>query len=172
MQQVDSAGGIGGETPREVLELDYKGLAAAAYAAGWAVLANHADAEDIAAAALTIFVLQAELPDTPRAWVTTVAKRLAINLKKRLSREVPLDEHYDRAAQRDTVDELAMQMLIEERLRKLSPRQQQAIRERYLLDKNVAGVAAALGISIEAAKTHLHRARRQLRILLAEVGEG
>ena len=51
-------------------------------------------------------------------------------------------------------------------LRALPDRQRVAVALHYLADLSVADVAAAMGISEGAVKTHLHRARSQLAVSL------
>lgn len=174
MQVGDSGGTMpeGGLTPRETLELDYPGLARAAYRAADKVLGNHADAEDVTIHALSILLVQSETPESPRAWVTTVAHRLAINLRRKLIQERTVALRLDPVVSRDVIEELATAMLVAQLMKKLSPQQRKAIRQRYLEDKDVSAVAKALGVSLETVKTHLKRARQQLRALLADVGEG
>jgi RNA polymerase sigma-70 factor (ECF subfamily) len=174
MQVADASGALpeGGLSPRETIELDYPGLAKAAYGAANHVLRNHADAEDVAIHALSILLVQSSTPESPRAWVTTVAKRLAINLARKLTRERDLAQRLDPVASRDVIEKLATKILVAQALERLSPQQREAIRQRYLRGEDVSTVAEMLGISRETAKTHLQRARTQLRALLADVGEG
>jgi RNA polymerase sigma-70 factor (ECF subfamily) len=55
-----------------------------------------------------------------------------------------------------------------EALRQLSPNQRAAIVLRHVVDLDVEEVARRMGVAVPTVRVHLHRARKRLRVLLAE----
>ena len=109
------------------------------------------------------------------ARLTTWIFRIVLNLlsqegqKKRGSREVALDPELT-AHQPRTIDRSAGDLELRDRLEKamtmLPPNYRLLIAGHYLQDVKYGDLAEALDIPVGTVKTHLHRAKKQLRALL------
>jgi RNA polymerase sigma-70 factor (ECF subfamily) len=97
--------------------------------------------------------------DSLAAWVTTVALNLSRSRWRRLMAERRARERWGpRPAEPDSDRSVDM----ERALRRLSPRQRQAVVLHYYLGYEVKDVADLLGIAEGTAKSTLHRAREAL----------
>jgi RNA polymerase sigma factor (sigma-70 family) len=92
------------------------------------------------------------------AWVLRVTINLAIDVTRRRTPPVPAPAPGDPAAELTV-----LRLALVEALRSLPPRQREAIALRYLADLRETDVAEALGISLGAVKTHVHRGLGALR---------
>lgn len=109
------------------------------------------------------------------ARLTTWIFRIVLNLlaqegaKRRASREVALDaqlpSHEPRSADR-SVRDLELRDRLDKALAKLPPNYRLLIAAHYLHEVKYEDLAEALDIPIGTVKTHLHRAKKQLRDLL------
>jgi RNA polymerase sigma-70 factor (ECF subfamily) len=109
------------------------------------------------------------------ARLTTWIFRIVLNLlsqegqKRRTSREVALDPEVP-AHQLRAVDRSAGDLELRDRLEKamtlLPPNYRLLIAGHYLQDVKYEDLAEALDIPVGTVKTHLHRAKKQLRALL------
>ncbi|MGH9349712.1 MAG: RNA polymerase sigma factor [Vicinamibacterales bacterium] len=109
------------------------------------------------------------------AKLTTWIFRIVLNLlsqeseKRRASREVALDPerpaHQPRAEDRSARD-LELRDRLEKALARLPPNYRLLIAGHYLHDVKYEDLAEALDIPVGTVKTHLHRAKKQLRALL------
>jgi RNA polymerase sigma-70 factor, ECF subfamily len=108
--------------------------------------------------------------DSPRAWVRRVLINRATSMRRRLASEW-------RAVSRVGPPEPAPPDLTPETtgvwraVRELPRRQQQAVVLHYVGQLSMAEIADAMGCSEGAVKSHLHRARQQLRGPLAAWNE-
>ncbi|HEY4320376.1 MAG TPA: sigma-70 family RNA polymerase sigma factor [Gemmatimonadales bacterium] len=101
------------------------------------------------------------IPDTPAAWLTTVARNLLRNHVRRLPHD-PLDETLVAATTRP--DRSAeQQSLLTRALGHLSVPHQRLLRAFHFDRQPVAHIAADHGISERAVEGRLRRARQQLR---------
>ena len=101
--------------------------------------------------------------------------RIVLNLlsherdTRRAAREVPLDDRVParepRASDRAATD-LELRDRLEKALARLSPQYRVLIAGHYLQDVKYEELAEALDIPVGTVKTHLHRAKKQLRALL------
>ena len=89
----------------------------------------------------------------PAAWVTTTALNVARRQLRRRPPVPPPDPGVGTGEDR---------VAVVEAIRRLPPRQQEAVALHYLLDLTVADTAAAMGIDEGTVKTHLSRARESL----------
>lgn len=131
-----------------------------AYRVSFRVLGDRGDAEDVAQEALARAHLRwPHLREKPEGWIVTVATNLSIDRHRRrrrltgLARE-PLalvDVH-----QAERID-------LARALRRLPRRQREVVVLRYLADWSERDVAAALGISAGAVKSHASRGLSALR---------
>ena len=106
--------------------------------------------------------------DDPGSWVRRVVTNRAVSRWRRLGREVRAlariaGRERDAIAATETFDAAFWGAVHD-----LPAKQAMAITLRYVGDLSVADVAAALGCSEGAAKTHLHRARTTLHGALSE----
>jgi RNA polymerase sigma-70 factor (ECF subfamily) len=101
------------------------------------------------------------IPDTPQAWLTTVARNLLLNHFRRLPNE-PLDESLVAAAARPD-QSVGRRSLLVRALAQLSIPHQRLLRAFHFDHHPVAHIAADHGISERAAEGRLRRARQQLR---------
>ena len=109
------------------------------------------------------------------AKLTTWIFRIVLNLlsqdagKRRASREVALDPevpgHQPRALDR-SLNDLEMRDRLEKAMARLPADYRLLIAGHYLHDVKYEDLAEALDIPIGTVKTHLHRAKKQLRALL------
>jgi len=109
------------------------------------------------------------------AKLTTWIFRIVLNLlsqesqKRRASREVPLDSelpsHEPRSHDRSTTD-FELRDRLEKAMARLPPNYRLLIAGHYLHDVKYEDLAEALDIPVGTVKTHLHRAKKQLRDLL------
>ena len=144
----------------------YRRYGGEVYRYSYAVLGNHADAEDVTQ---TTFLNayraleQGAHPRKPSNWLLTIASNAIkdrFRQEQATPRPVELDEHIaGREADDDdapTVGELLTA------LSKIPPRQRQAIVLREFEGRSYAEVAAILGVTTSALETLLFRARRSL----------
>jgi RNA polymerase sigma-70 factor, ECF subfamily len=109
------------------------------------------------------------------ARLTTWIFRIVLNLlaqdsqKRRGTREVPLDAelpgHEPRSPDR-AMDDLELRDRLEKAMAQLPPNYRLLVAGHYLNDVKYEDLADALDIPVGTVKTHLHRAKRQLRALL------
>ena len=106
--------------------------------------------------------------ERPEAWVRRVAIRLAVRTARRDRLRIALEGQAQAGGDGRRTPDLDLA----DALGSLSVRQRACVLLFYLEDRPLAEVAQILGISEGSAKTHLHRARQRLAILLEEVDEG
>jgi RNA polymerase sigma-70 factor (sigma-E family) len=146
-------------------ELAFEGLYRLAYKVAFRIVGDRPEAEDIAQEALARASLRwTRLHEHPEGWVSRVASNLAIDRYRRRRREPhipvgPLGVVDDRVTER--ADLVAA-------LRRLPRRQREVVVMRYLADLTEGDVAAALGCSVGAVKTHASRGLAALRRHMGE----
>lgn len=125
-------------------------------------------AEDLAAEALARTYARWSKVRThpnPEAWLFKVLGNLCVDHVRRAARRpelvVDLAEHGGGA------EESVLRLDLAEALGRLSPRQQEVVVLRHVIDLSEEDVALTLGMSTGAVKTHLHRATSRLRADLA-----
>jgi len=98
-------------------------------------------------------------PDRVRSWLFSIAHRKAIDSHRARGRDVPMAEPPERAApERDSPNgELWSHV------RRLPPKQRDAVAHRFAADLPYRDVARAMGISEAAARRNVHEALRTLR---------
>jgi RNA polymerase sigma factor (sigma-70 family) len=150
---------------REIDHL-YRAHVAEVYRYAFAVLGNHADAEDVTQ---TTFLNayraleQGVKPRKPSNWLLTIASNA---IKQRFRQEqarpryVELDERVAHAATEDEEGPSVGELLTA--LAKIPPQQRQAIVLREFEGRSYAEVAEILGVTTSALETLLFRARRSL----------
>jgi len=145
-----------------------------------AILSDLSEAEEIVQEALLRLWRQAPTWE-PRARIGTylhrVAYRLAIDRLRRRRPHVDIDDYDDRIedegeAPDRRLDRLDDVRIVHEALDRLSDRQRAVIVLAHFQELGQAEAAAILGIGEHAYESLLARARRRLRMLLAENGEG
>lgn len=113
------------------------------------------------------------------AWLGTIATRTAIDLLRKIKRrndilieDVYIDEdHFDEemTSIEDKIEFQFLEKVIQKKIQVLEPpgyREVLILKYEYeLQDKEIA---EALGISVSAAKSRLHRARKKLQVLLGD----
>lgn len=152
---------------REIDDL-YRAHVAEVYRYAYAVLGNHADAEDVTQ---TTFLNayrsleQGVRPRKPTNWLLTIASN-AIKQRFRQEqtrpRQVELDERIAQAGTDDEDDEGPSVGELLTALSKIPPQQRQAIVLREFEGRSYNEIAEILGISTSALETLLFRARRSL----------
>jgi RNA polymerase sigma factor (sigma-70 family) len=151
---------------REIDDL-YRAHVAEVYRYAFAVLGNHADAEDVTQ---TTFLNayraleQGVKPRKPANWLLTIASN-AIKQRFRQEqsrpRQVELDERIAHAGADDDDDGPSVGELLTA-LSKIPPQQRQAIVLREFEGRSYAEIAEILGVTTSALETLLFRARRSL----------
>ena len=151
---------------REIDDL-YRAHVAEVYRYAYAVLGNHADAEDVTQ---TTFLNayrsleQGVRPRKPSNWLLTIASN-AIKQRFRQEqsrpRQVELDERIAHAETDDDEDGPSVGELLTA-LSKIPPQQRQAIVLREFEGRSYAEIAEILGVTTSALETLLFRARRSL----------
>jgi RNA polymerase sigma-70 factor (ECF subfamily) len=116
-----------------------------------------------------------------RAWVFRVVANLALTARssgrrsalslRRWAPAAPLGGRTDSAGTR-LDDEIAARDLVRSALKKLPPRQREAITLHYLADLTVNDTALAMRVSPGTAKTHIERGITTLRGVLGPQAEG
>ena len=138
-----------------------------AYKVSFRVLGDRGDAEDVAQEALARAHLRwSRLRDRPEGWVVTVATNLSIDRHRRRRRLTGLGPEplaLVELHQSERID-------LARALRRLPRRQREVVVLRYLADFSEADVAAALGVSTGAVKSHASRGLAALRRWLEEGG--
>ena len=152
---------------REIDDL-YRAHVAEVYRYAYAVLGNHADAEDVTQ---TTFLNayraleQGVRPRKPTNWLLTIASN-AIKQRFRQEqsrpRQVEFDERIAQAGTDDEDDEGPSVGELLTALSKIPPQQRQAIVLREFEGRSYNEIAEILGISTSALETLLFRARRSL----------
>ncbi len=109
--------------------------------------------------------------DNPGAWVRRVAINLATSRRRRLRTEA---RALLRLGPPDDVPEVALHGDPEvwAAVATLPPRQRAVITLHHLEDRPVAEIAETLGISVSAATSNLHKARRRLAEVLGAADHG
>ena len=142
------------------------------------------DPRDLAAEALARAYAQWDRIGTMewrRAWVFRVVGNLALTARssgrrsalsfRRWAPVMATDGRTDSGPAR-LEDEIADRELLRSALRKLPPRQRDAITIHYIADLTVKDTALAMSISPETAKTHIERGLTTLRVVLGPNLEG
>ena len=149
---------------REVDDL-YRRHGAEVYRYAYAVLGNHADAEDVTQ---TTFLNayraleQGVRPRKPSNWLLTIASnaiKQRFRQERARPRQVELDEHI--AGQESDDDGPSVGELLTA-LSKIPPQQRQAIVLREFEGRSYSEIAEILGVTTTALETLLFRARRSL----------
>lgn len=128
------------------------------------VCPSAADAEDAAQSTL-LKLLQRTEPltrtDTPRPWLFTVVRNHCLRLVKVAARFAAMpDDHIDPAPARLEDGALVSRLL--QAISELDEEQRDVLIRRDVLGESGKHVATALGLSLPAVKSRLHRARRAL----------
>ncbi|MFC8201758.1 RNA polymerase sigma factor [Streptomyces sp. NPDC057298] len=118
-------------------------------------------AEDAAAEAMTRLFPRWEKVCTPKAWVRTVALRVARQIAQEQHHALPDWELTDGKAA-DDLAAVELALTVGSAIPALPPRQQEAIRL-ALVDMTPAEIADALGCTAEQARGNLAHARRTLQ---------
>ena len=152
---------------REIDDL-YRAHVAEVYRYAFAVLGNHADAEDVTQ---TTFLNayraleQGVKPRKPSSWLLTIASN-AIKQRFRQEqarpRQVELDERIAHAGVADEDDDGPSVGELLTALSKIPPQQRQAIVLREFEGRSYSEIAEILGVTTSALETLLFRARRSL----------
>ena len=104
-------------------------------------------------------------PANPAAWVTRVAMNRAVSgFRRRLAER----RAHDRLARATGPHDPPSDLDLERAVSALPMRQRQVVVLRYLLQFDVAEIAALLGVHAGTVKTSLHRARTSMAAALAE----
>ncbi|MBE1531841.1 SigE family RNA polymerase sigma factor [Actinomadura algeriensis] len=98
----------------------------------------------------------------PETWIRTTAWRLAISRWRRRRRALDAWTRLGGEPQRAAVQPGPETVALAQSLRRLPPRQRQAVFLFYLCDLSVAQIAAETGTSTGSVKTHLSRGRAAL----------
>lgn len=139
----------------------FESLFVAAYGVAHRILGSAAEAEDVAAEAMSRALDRwrrvGGMP-SPTGWVVRVATNLAIDTVRRRRFVGPVElETSSKADDADT------RLAVREMLRRLPRRQRDVLALRYLADLSEAEIAVVLGISPGSVKRHTSRALSRLR---------
>ncbi|MFC6510875.1 sigma-70 family RNA polymerase sigma factor [Promicromonospora citrea] len=134
-----------------------------------------AEAEDVVAEVFAIAWRKGELPDSPRAWLLGVARRVLANQVRAQQRRAALAERArvhpaptdpDGAALLGELDELRRALAL------LRPADREVIALLAAEELSTAEVAQVLGCTTATAATRVHRARRRLRAAYDQLDQG
>ncbi len=109
---------------------------------------------------------------TVRAWIFTIARRVAIDLHRRRpgGREVGGDALPELGAMDGRLDTLVLELTVREALDALSPAHRQALELAYQHDLSQSEIAERLGVPLGTVKSRTHTALRAMREALGERG--
>jgi RNA polymerase sigma-70 factor, ECF subfamily len=110
---------------------------------------------------------------SPRAWLFTTARNLAIDAWRRRGaryREVVADVLPEPRQPIDEADRAVEAWLLAEALTRLSPAHREVLVECFYRGRSVSEAAADLGVPPGTVKSRTHYALRSLRLVLAEMG--
>ena len=148
----------------ERFEDAFEPLFARSYRSAARILGDAAEAEDVAAEAMTrAYLAWRRLGDVEhrQAWVLRVTTNLAIDVLRRRYRALPAPTVSDGGTRLAELRAVLAPLLLA-----LPRRQRQVVALRHLVDLPEAEVARIMGISPGAVKQHLHRALSSLRTAL------
>lgn len=163
---VGAGGQAGGDPAERGVDLDtlfrdhYPG---AARLAGL-LLGDFPAGEEVAQEAFARLLQPGRAIEDPPAYLRATVVNLARSrlrravLARRHARELPRDA----PGPEEATEALAARIALRHALRRLPARQREAVVLRYYAGLTEAEVARAMGVSLGAAKTHLHRARAAL----------
>lgn len=153
---------------------EHNALAGIAYRVANHVLEDHAEAMDVASETMITLLARFEPPSNCESYVTTVARNLARNKVRSLSRQrrrlllwadgKPDDRQGD-------PDLYLSRMVIQEAIDALPLRQREAITLCYLEGMDRQAAARRMGVEVASVKTHLKRAFVALRKQLSDERE-
>ena len=136
--------------------------------AALALTGDVASAEDLVQTTLTQAYVKwrrIKAAGNPVAYVRTMQTRLFLDgRRKRSSREIPVADVPDRSAAEEDLD---LREVLLAALRSLSPLDRAVVVHRYLLDDDVASVAAELDLTPQAVRSRATRALATVRAALA-----
>jgi RNA polymerase sigma factor (sigma-70 family) len=101
--------------------------------------------------------------DKPGAWVRRVALRMAFRKRRKMAREVAIDESQ---AEPDSDTDSVRRLDVRRAILQLSDQQRSAVVLHYYRDFPINEVAQIMGCKEPTAKVHLHNARKRLAELL------
>ncbi len=109
---------------------------------------------------------------TVRAWIFTIARRVAIDLHRRRPgrREVSDEALPELGALDGRLDALVLELTIREALDALSPAHRQALELAYRHDLSQSEIAERLGVPLGTVKSRTHTALAAMREALAQRG--
>ena len=149
------------------------------FAVAWSRLGNVALAEDATQEAFLLGYRRLWLLGSGAkyaAWITAIARNVAINLGLRRRRELNKLERWELeqspAPDENNTDELCTPETLRQTLAELPAAHRECLVLFYLEDQSGAEAATTLGISEAALRVRLHRARAALRQRLEEKLEG
>ncbi len=152
----------------------YRTHASAVLRFAWGLCGDRSQAEDIVSETFVRALTRAPRIETrtARAYLLTIARNIFLSGQRRRRREVPLSEDlpapdHDPAGRLRTEDRLAATLRA---LRELSEGERAALMLRVDHELPYEEIAAALGISVGAAKVRVHRARMNLSRALESKG--
>lgn len=131
-----------------------------AYRAAFRLLGSATDAEDVAQSAVVATVLRWS---TVSAYADAWTARIAINGALGQLRTARRRAAFEQPTEGAMAEAVSLRVDLRRALRSLPRRQREAVALRYLADLPVAAVAATMGISEGAVKTHAHRGLAALR---------
>lgn len=161
-----------------IFEMHYERV----YHAAYFVLRDQHSAQDVTQDTfLKAFQKMDTLEDGNKlgAWLATIATRTAIDyvrkIKKRntiAAEHVYIDEEHkddESISVEDNIEVKFLEKVILENVQKLTPPgYREIILLRYEYELEESEIAEALGISVSAAKSRLHRARKKLKTILGD----
>jgi RNA polymerase sigma factor (sigma-70 family) len=157
----------GARAVRSIEEL-YRQHVGAVYRYAYAVLGNHADAEDVTQ---TTFInalrsIEAgEIPRAPENWLLTIARNIVRQRWRQLqSRPAEVGLHHEVAGRElsDSHDDTPELTDVVRALQRIPPSQREALVLRELEGRSYQDIAALLDLTVGALETLLFRARRSL----------
>lgn len=109
-------------------------------------------------------------------WVYTIARNTFIDFVRRRQEDLPIDDRFTSPASsaptpEESVINLQQRTQIEHYLERLTPRYRQLILMRFFEEYSYEEIAAKLSLPLGTVKTQIHRAREQMRRLIAQGDE-
>jgi RNA polymerase sigma-70 factor, ECF subfamily len=163
-----------GDPPRmtgQLTDSEHNALAGIAYRMANQILKDHAEAMDVASETMITLIARFEAPSNSESYVTTVAKNLAKNKQRGLSRQRRRLAFWADSNPEPGLgdpDRHLSQIVVQEAIKGLPDRQREAITYCYLEGMDRQAAAKKMGLEVASVKTHLKRAFSTLREELSE----
>jgi RNA polymerase sigma-70 factor, ECF subfamily len=101
-----------------------------------------------------------------KAWVFTIARNVGYDYVRRMPAECPLPDHLQQVLSSSTPDDPEIVAGVSSAMDRLSPTSRKAVEMRYFQGLDAQEIARALNTTYGATRVCLHRALKQLELIL------